>query len=261
MPESPEVTLMAENLSRFKKSKLINIIINHKRYKSRINLPQFNKKLPLTIKEITNKGKFLYIILDKGYSLGFTIGMTGHFWIPKVSKEFKTLEGYKYDNKHNHIEIQTSKGSFYFNDPRLFGHFYIFTENELEKKLKTLGPDILKDIPNMSQNDFNELFLKVRNTTVLADMLLNQKIISGIGNIYRCEGMYLAKIHPLRTIESLSVNDKKKLKKALVKAVKNGYKSQKETLHLYNLKIYGNKKASKIHRKGRTIWYNPNIQI
>ena len=43
MPEGPEVTLMAESLKKFIKSKILNININHKRYKSRINLPYFKK--------------------------------------------------------------------------------------------------------------------------------------------------------------------------------------------------------------------------
>lgn len=260
MPEGPEVTIIAESLKKFIKSKILNINVKHKRYKSKINLLYFKKKLPLIIKNITNKGKFLYIILEKGYSLGFSLGMTGHFWIPKVSKEFKTLEGYVYDNKHNHIEIETTKGSFFFNDPRLFGHFYIFTQAKLQEKLDSLGPDILKDIPKMKQSDFNELFIKIKEQTIIADLLLNQKFISGIGNIYRCEAMYMAKIHPLRNVKSLTNNDKKLLKKYLVKATVDGYKTQKNKLHLYNLKIYGNKNASKIQRKGRTIWYDSKKQ-
>ena len=49
-------------------------------------------------------------------------------------------------------------------------------------------------------------------------------------------------------------------KKYLVKATADGYKTQKNKLHLYNLKIYGNKSASKIQRKGRTIWYDSKKQ-
>ena len=72
--------------------------------------------------------------------------------------------------------------------------------------------------------------------------------------------MYMAKIHPLRNVKSLTKNDKKLLKKYLVKATVDGYNTQKNKLHLYNLKIYGNKNASKIQRKGRTIWYDSKKQ-
>ena len=166
------------------------------------------------------------------------MGMTGHFWIPDVSAPFKTMEGYTYNPKYNYISFNTSKGIFYFNDPRQFGHFYIYeTSNNLQKKLNTLGPDLLKQLPKISQTDFNFLISKFQPTKVLADVLLEQKFIAGVGNIYRAEAMYRAKLSPLRTIGSLSDNDKKKLKNSLVYVGKKSYLTQKE-LHTSNFKIY-----------------------
>lgn len=266
MPEGPEVSNMTDELSKvFNKSILKDVSINLKRFKSKLtNFKQFKDSLPLQIKEIKNQGKFVYIILSNNWSVGFVMGMTGHFWIPDISTQFKTLEGYTYNPKYNYISFNTSKGIFYFNDPRQFGHFYIYDNihNNLQKKLNTLGPDLLKQLPKISQTDFNFLISKFQPTKVLADVLLEQKFIAGVGNIYRAEAMYRAKLSPLRTIGSLSDNDKKKLKKSLVYVGKKSYLTQKEQkeLHTSNFKIYGNPKATKLKRNGRTIYWNPIIQ-
>jgi formamidopyrimidine-DNA glycosylase len=263
MPESPEITYMVDELSKvFKNSILKDISINLLRFKSKLtNFKKFKNSLPLQIKEIKNQGKFVYMILSDDWSVGFGMGMTGHFWIPGVSTHFKT-KGYTYNPKYNHISFNTSKGIFYFNDPRQFGHFYIYIKNNLESKLKTLGPDLIKQLPKISQTDFNFLLSKFQPKKVLADALLEQKFIAGVGNIYRAEAMYRAKLSPLRTIGSLNDNDKKRLKNALVYVGKKSYLSQKRKnkLHTSTFKIYGNPEAKQVKRKGRTIWYDPKIQ-
>lgn len=266
MPEGPEVSIMTKELSKvFKNSKLKKISIHHNKFKSKIkDMKVFEESLPLKIKEINNQGKFVYIILSDNWALGFTPGMTGHFWVPGISKEYKTLDGYTYNPKYNYVFLETTNGNFYFNDPRRFGHFYIYNNldknNNLTKKLKTLGPDLIKQLPKMSQSDFNDRLSRFRPNKILADALLEQKFIAGIGNYIRAEALYKAKISPLRTIGSLNANDKKRLKNALEKIGNDSYKSQKNTLHTFTFKIYGNPTAKQTKRKGRTIWWDPTLQ-
>jgi len=267
MPEGPEITLMVYKLSKiFKNSKLKQIYINHDKFKSKIkNFKNFENELPSKIIEIKNKGKFVYINLSNDWSLGFTPGMTGHFWIPDISKNFKTFEGYVYNSKHDHIILETNKGEFYFNDPRRFGHFYIYNnkdpKNNLEKKLETLGPDLISDLRNMSQKEFNKKLSKFNTNKNIADLLLEQKFIAGVGNYIRAEALYKAKISPLRTIGSLQINDKKRLKESLENIGQESYKSQKKNLHTFKFKVYGNPNVKQIKRKGRTIWWDPKKQI
>ena len=267
MPEGPEITYMVDELSSvFENSKLEEVSINLRKIETKLkNFKEFKDNLPLQINEIKNQGKFIYINLSKDWSLGFTAGMTGHLWIPDVSTPFKTRESYVYNPKYNNISFKTSNGMFYFNDPRQFGHFYIFnnkSKNKLEDKLKTFGPDILKDLPTLSQSDFNLMLSKFQPKKVIADVLLEQKFIAGVGNIYRTEAMYRAKISPLRSIESLDDTDKQNLKKSLEYVAKKSYLFQKKhkQLHVSKFKIYSNPEATKIKRKGRTIWYDPKIQ-
>jgi len=266
MPEGPEVTAMVDELSKvFKNAKLKEILIHHNKFKSKIkDMKAFDESLPLKIEEIKNQGKFVYVILSGDWALGFTPGMTGHFWVPGVTKDFKTAEGYTYNPKYNYVFLETTKGNFYFNDPRRFGHFYIYDnkdkKNNLANKLKTLGPDLIKQLPRMSQADFNIQLSKFRTNKVLADALLEQKFIAGVGNYIRAEALYRAKISPLRTIGSLDANDKKRLKNALEKVGQDSYNAQKGKLHTFTFKIYGNPTAKQTKRKGRTIWWDPEVQ-
>jgi formamidopyrimidine-DNA glycosylase len=163
-PESPEVTLMVEELNKsFNNSLLQKILLHSGKYKKNKTLSEevnkLSKYLPLKINCIDNKGKFVFIELNKGWALGITPGMTGHFYIPKVTNTFKTMEGYVYNPKYNHIEFVTNNGSFFFNDPRLFGRLYIYSpvdkKNTLDIKLDSLGPDLLKDLPKLKQEEFS----------------------------------------------------------------------------------------------------------
>ena len=267
-PEGPEVTLMVEELNKeFDDCLLQKIFFHSGRYKK--NLPKnhelFENALPLRIKHIGNKGKFVFMELDKGWGIGITPGMTGHFYTPEVTAVFRTMEGYVYHPKHNHVEFVTTCGSFFINDPRMFGHVYFYSPTDktdtLGKKLHCLGPDLLEDLPNMNQSDFNEMFLRYRKGKVLADVLLDQKFVSGVGNYIRAEAMYRAGISPLRRIETLTANEKKKLKRELQKVAKESYKAQKSKgLHSFTLKIYKNPKATQTRRQNRTIWWDPKKQ-
>ena len=105
----------------------------------------------------------------------------------------------------------------------------------------------------MSQSDFNILLSKY-DSKILADILLNQSFISGVGNMYRSEAMYKAKLSPLRLVKSLNLNDKKRLKKALIYVGQNSYFGN------YKEKVYGKRTANKLRRKGRTIYWYSNIQ-
>lgn len=269
MPEGPEITLMVEELnSEFDNCLLRKIILHSGRYKKNPskNLVPLNRKLPLKIKHIGNKGKFIFIELDDGWALGITAGMTGHIYTPEVTGDFRTMEGYTYNPKHNHVEFVTTCGSFFMNDPRMFGRLYVYSPKDktdtLGKRLKEcLGPDLLKDLPRMKQPAFNERFTRYKKGKVLADVLLDQKFIAGIGNYIRAEAMYRAGIAPLKKVTDLSALEKRKLKKALQDVGKGSYKAQKSKgLHTFTFKVYRQPNARQIRRQGRTIWWDPKKQ-
>jgi formamidopyrimidine-DNA glycosylase len=269
MPESPEVTLMAEKVNKqFKNCLLENIQFKTGKMKKPNQLFYLKKNLPLTIKKIYNKGKFITIELEKEWNIGITLGMTGHLVTHNTSqKSFKTSEGYVYNPKHNHVTFKTictHPHSFFLNDPRLFGKIYIYNpsdkKNTLQKKIHSLGVDVLKELPKMKQKKF-ETLLEKHKKKVLADLLLDQTIISGVGNYIRAEVMYQAGIAPLRLVGSLQPFELKKLKKELEKVTKNSYLCQRSKgIHRITFRIFRQPHAKKIKRQNRTIWWDPTKQ-
>ena len=248
MPEGPEVTQMTNVIRKhFLNTSLKSLHPAH----ASLHLPQ-------KIISIQNKGKFVYLLLQNNIAIGITPGMTGHLFFPDHS--FKTMECYVYHEKHNHAQFVTTKGSFFFNDPRKFGRIKVFTTEELKKKLDDLGPDLLRNLPKMSLSQFQERLNTYRPGKPIADLLLDQSFIAGVGNYLRAEALYLAKIHPLRKVGALSTLDVARLKRSLERVGRESYEAQKKNLHTYKFKIYQQPQAKSIRRFNRSIWYDPRIQ-
>ena len=137
MPEGPETKYLVDWLNKDLKGKSIkNILIHGGRYKKHGPPKNFSKlTFPLKIENIKCHGKFIYWTFKKSDIVLFnTLGMSG--W-------------YQYDEeKHNHIEFKFSNFSIYFNDYRNFGTLIFCFKDNLEKKIKTLGPDILSEDDN-----------------------------------------------------------------------------------------------------------------
>lgn len=137
-------------------------------------------------------GKLLYI--EKGSVVG-----GGH----SLSKPLQTL-----DDKHTRVIINFSNGSkLFFHDLRKFGYMKLASLEEVEKIKSTFGIEPLT--PRFTWENF-EKALQGRKTALKA-VLLNQNCIAGIGNIYADEICFATGILPSRSVEQLSVPEKKAL--------------------------------------------------
>lgn len=190
MPEGPEVLSIVKYLNKnLKNSQLKEIKVHSGRYK-RKKIENLSKlPLPIKIKSVNCKGKFIWFELGNDWTIWNTLGLTGD-WLDA-------------EEKHNHVELVTSKGSYYFNDPRNFGTFKINNKSsELEKKLNYLGLDLLNDTKIT-----NQMFLDVmrkHNDRTLAYVLMKQNIIAGIGVYLRSEILYRCKLDPFKKIRGRS---------------------------------------------------------
>jgi DNA-formamidopyrimidine glycosylase len=210
MPEGPEVKKLTDRLNKNLKNKeLLNITINSGRYKKHNNLKNFNnfikilKTSPVKVKEVKCKGKFIYMIFDNNeYVLFITLGMTGWF---RFSRTEKIHHYYEVPDKHDNITFYFKDFEMYFNDFRNFGTLMFMTPNDLDKKLKTLGVDILDKNPDV--NLFLKKVEKKRDDVKIASLLLDQKVIAGVGNYLRADGLFLAKINPHTIIRNISEKD------------------------------------------------------
>ena len=143
--------------------------------------------------------------------------------IKKYLYKFKFYNSPVLPEKHNHIEIEFEKIKIIYNDPRRFGYFLTFTNKlELNKKFIHFGPEPFS-------KSFNLLYItkyfkkKEKN---IKNFLLDQKFVSGIGNIYASEILFKCKIKPYKKAKNLTKKDFKKIfkysKLVLKKAIKKG---------------------------------------
>ena len=208
MPEGPEVTITAIELDNLLKGAEITgvEITPTSRYRDKApdNFIPFQEALPLGVEGVHNKGKLIYFQFSKRFYLLNTLGMSGG-WSHRRSKHTSFSFTYLLDGLEEKI---------YFTDVRHFGTLkFIIGKGDLEKKLKTLGPDMLND-PDMSFQKFKRIMDR-HSSKNITKVLMNQCIISGVGNYLKSEALYHAGIHPLRKVESLSEEELERLYQAI----------------------------------------------
>ena len=281
MPELPEVETVTSGLN-FAIKDLIVKKVHVNRYDLRIKVSKEITTVLNNLKVITVKRRAKYGIIhfENEYSIVFHLGMSGRIVIDR--KIFTPLQ------KHDHIAIEFFKNNnkkfklrFSFRDPRRFGFFNIYKthSSDYNNLFKALGPEPLAD--NFSIDNFYSKINKSHSN--IKSILLNQNIISGLGNIYVCEALFLARISPRTTGCSLSFKQIKnlysKIKEVLLKAIKEGgtsiqdhkkvsgeigyfqnylsvYNREKEKCYTNNCKAH----IVRFKQNGRSTYYCPKCQ-
>jgi formamidopyrimidine-DNA glycosylase len=109
---------------------------------------------------------------------------------------------------HLNVEFELDNGmSFYFYDQLSFGTLKIIeTKADLDKKLKELGPDMLSETTTFDVFT-TQITKSINKNKHIGNVLVNQKLISGIGNYLRADGLWMAKISPFRKISDLNKDE------------------------------------------------------
>jgi DNA-formamidopyrimidine glycosylase len=208
MPEGPEVKIMVSNLAMLALNKTLKEIsvINEDFLKKTKNLDCV--PIGQKIVNIESKGKFGYMILKDKSSIGMTFGMTGNIRIEPTEQYLayrnETRETYM---KHCKVKfvVEDDKGisnTFYFNCTRNFAWMWYLTSAELSKKLSTIGPSILS--PMALDRELLLTRWKKFSHKSICVALMEQKLISGIGNYIKAEIMYRTGTYPLALVRDLS---------------------------------------------------------
>ena len=224
MPELPEVEVVTRSLKKtIKNQKIIKITVNNRNL--RFRLPQnFEYVLKNKIvKNIERKSKYIIFDFDNNFYTILHLGMSGTLHIP-TNKKISNLSFYSnpvLPKKHNHIIINFKKFKLIYNDPRRFGYFKILdNRNDFEDYFKRIGPEAL-------DKKFNILYLKkkIKNRKKnIKNFLLDQKIVSGIGNIYANEILFKSQISPMKSVKELSQIDLDKIIKFSRSTLRNAIK-------------------------------------
>ena len=214
MPELPEVETTKRGIEPYLRNQTIEKI---KVRNNKLRIP-FNQSLAKNIintdiKEIRRRAKYIIFEFFNSYSMVIHLGMTGNL---RVSKQIKYL-------KHDHIIFYLSSGNvLIYNDVRRFGLIQIYRTDESFFLLDNNGPD-----PFEKKANADYLFNKIKNSAAsIKSILLNHKVISGIGNIYASEILFATNISPTRKGKDVNYDECKKIleesKKILSKAIKAG---------------------------------------
>lgn len=196
MPELPEVETTRRGLLKAVKGKRIESVIV-RRFDLRTPIPQnFAKQLKgRTIVDVRRRAKYLLIDLDDGQIVLAHLGMSGSFIVVKAP-DYKP-------KTHDHVLITLENNRLMvFNDPRRFGVIDLMKAREeaTHRLLKNLGPEpFLKD--------FSPAYLAaqlMRRTGAIKPVLMDQKLVVGVGNIYASEALHLCGFHPSTPAHKLS---------------------------------------------------------
>ena len=229
MPELPEVEIVRQSLAKNIKGKKINkVLVRNRNLRFKLK-PYFENKLKNQfISNIQRFSKYIIIMLQNKSFCLIHLGMSGTIHVIKKKKKslFTNTSFYHspiLPKKHNHIEFFFNDTKLIYNDPRRFG-FFLFIEDKknLKNIFKNYGPE-----PFDKKFNLNYLinFLRGKKKDIKG-FLLDQKFVSGIGNIYASEILYSSKINPLTPAKNLYKSQLKKIiknsKEILFRAIKEG---------------------------------------
>jgi formamidopyrimidine-DNA glycosylase len=217
MPELPEVETTVRGLARVLEGRRITSV-EARRADLRRSFPQ-DLGQRLTGAKITGLGrraKYGLIHTDRSDTMIFHLGMSGSWRIDHATPE-----------KHDHLLIQTDEGKrLALNDPRRFGSVDLVPTEDLHKwpPFRALGPEPF-------ELDARDLQKRLRGRTAAIKLLLgDQRIVAGLGNIYVCEALYRAGIHPKRASGSVSLDRLKKLVESIREVLDEAIRAGGSTL-------------------------------
>lgn len=177
-----------------------------------------------TISIIRRRGKFIVLEFIGGNSLLIHLRMTGKLSLkePEAPRD-----------KHEHVILALDNGlQLRFHDTRKFGRFYY--GNNPEKILGPLGPEPLDR--RFSARSLTKLLIHRKKQ--IKPLLLDQRFIAGLGNIYTDEALWLAGIDPRRQASSLSVAETGKLHRAIRKVLRQGLQNMGTSLGSNDANFY-----------------------
>jgi len=240
MPELPEVEVVKKSLEeKIKNLTIKRVFINNNKLRYKINNREFYKIKGYKIISVERRSKYLLINLNQNLTILAHLGMTGKFFIiDNNNTKIKTSFYYsveKNESKHDHLTLYLNKGlKLIYNDVRKFGFLRLFKNSSVYncRHLKFLGPEPLTKKFNLSY--IIKYFLNRK--TSIKKVLMDQKFVSGLGNIYCNEILFLCKITPHRIVKNINKKEIgdiiKFTKKILIKSIDQGGSSIKNFVNI-----------------------------
>jgi formamidopyrimidine-DNA glycosylase len=225
MPELPEVEVARRDLEREvvgKKIKAVDVD-GMRSVRRHHNRKQFAARLVgHKITGVERRGKYLLLRLDGDDVLVIHLGMSGQLLRTKTAREATA--------KHTHVVITfTQGGQLRFVDPRTFGEMFVTERDNVDAQvpeLAHLGIDPLETA--MSWENFGNLL--AQRHAKLKPLLMDQKFLAGIGNIYSDEILWGAGLRWDRVSDTLTAQEVRRLYRAMMETLQDAVKHRGSSL-------------------------------
>ncbi|MBI3984943.1 MAG: bifunctional DNA-formamidopyrimidine glycosylase/DNA-(apurinic or apyrimidinic site) lyase [Candidatus Levybacteria bacterium] len=230
MPELPEVETIRLGLSKY--------LVGHKILDVDVKLKRIFTGDPKSIigarvESIDRFGKGLVINLDNGYSIAIHIKLTGQIiyndltFIRNRNIHLSKAKVGQLPNKFTHVIFTLDKDAkLYYNDIRQFGWIKIVKKADLKTLpfFKDLGPEPIPSSgqPPLTLEQFENILSK--SNLAVKVLIMDQKRIGGVGNIYANDALFLSSIDPRRKAKEITKIEAKKLFGAILTVLKKGLK-------------------------------------
>ena len=193
MPELPEVESLRRILARSAIGRSFAVTRIREPRLRRMLAPGFAQAIAgATIERVARRAKYLLLELSGGGVIIVHLGMSGSL----THRDAGFADG-TFDPRHDHVELLLDDGTrLVYNDPRRFGLLKFVTRAELDRtaELSGIGPEPLG-------SEFNAEYLwriTRRRKAAIKNMLMDQRIVAGVGNIYAAEILFRAGVRPTR---------------------------------------------------------------
>ena len=192
MPELPEVESLRRLLARSVVGRtIVAAVVREPRLRRMVASDLAATIAGRTIEAIGRRAKYLLFELSGGYVMMVHLGMSGSLTHRGVAF------GVPLNARHDHVELTLDDGShLVYNDPRRFGLMMLLPQDAIETQteLKDLGPE-----PFAKEFNADYLWRRSRGRTgAIKNLLMDQRIVAGVGNIYASEILFRARVRPTR---------------------------------------------------------------
>lgn len=272
MPELPEVETVKNGLISIIGNQLTHVKLHKDGWRKPVPMIEIKKRVGKKIIDVYRRAKWLALVFEDG-CLWIHLGMSGQIRLFKEKDNIPSLE------KHEHLELFFSNNQVIrFKDPRRFG-IVAWTDIPYSEPptREALGPEPLNKLWD------NEFFYNSvqKYSKPIKVVIMDSKIVVGIGNIYASEALFLSKISPLREANSLSFKELTLLREKIIFVLTEGIKAGGSTLkdhrtangeigeYQNNHKVYAKDNLPcpicktpilKIVQAGRSTFYCPSCQ-
>lgn len=226
MPELPEVETYIRELAPDLQGR--RVVQAHVYWPGSIALPtgaEFESAMPgASFAEFGRRGKYLLFGLDDPRTLIVHLRMTGKLYLAPTGAP---------PGKHEHVILDLDDGrSLHYQDPRKFGRLWLTPDPAAI--LRNLGPEPFGP-------DFTPAYLSQKlagRTAAIKGLLLDQRILAGVGNIYADEALYRARLHPSRAGGDLAEDEIGRLHAAVQAVLARAIEQQGSSLGGSSLQNY-----------------------